>query len=435
MAFRDPILTEEQLNTTGIHSENYEEATSGWRIGADGMAQFESLDVLNTLSAETLYAGDTNLSQLKVNGRDVNAFITKYDAGAMSPYGMGVVGRMPPTTVNLTAYGSNTANNMFGAYYVEYPGRMYHANFRAAFLIDPAASWYVKVKKAVVGFNLWPPSNTSGTVLYTQRATQDQDINRIELNLDVYFPATSTIVDSEPSQAMVYVDLYRTVGTGNLTVDVAYPVECVIEDIGPIPGSAYDTVNGIADSGYAFTTVPPPVPPPNIIRKTVEFPATWSRTYNFDTRETTWDDSQYCYQGKYSSARGNNVSLIGFDRNAIYNAINGYQTIHSVKLRFRVAHSYYGSGAVWVLGRHNYSAKPINVNVPFQGALDQLRTSSLSAGGPYTVNLNAGFITQFLGSGYGLTVGALDTNNLNYYGYLHGATMGDKPTLIVDYSK
>jgi len=41
MAFTNPILAGEELNRTGIRSENYVAGQSGWRIANDGAAEFE----------------------------------------------------------------------------------------------------------------------------------------------------------------------------------------------------------------------------------------------------------------------------------------------------------------------------------------------------------------------------------------------------------
>ena len=61
MAFTNPILAGEELNRTGIRSDNYVPGVSGWRIASDGAAEFDNIGVRHNLSAEAVF----------INGRDV----------------------------------------------------------------------------------------------------------------------------------------------------------------------------------------------------------------------------------------------------------------------------------------------------------------------------------------------------------------------------
>jgi hypothetical protein len=49
MAFTDPIISGEQLNRTGIRSDNYIPGVSGWRIASDGAAEFDNIGVRHNL--------------------------------------------------------------------------------------------------------------------------------------------------------------------------------------------------------------------------------------------------------------------------------------------------------------------------------------------------------------------------------------------------
>lgn len=54
MAFTDPIISGEQLNRTGIKSDNYIPGVSGWRIATDGAAEFDNIGVRGNLWVPTI---------------------------------------------------------------------------------------------------------------------------------------------------------------------------------------------------------------------------------------------------------------------------------------------------------------------------------------------------------------------------------------------
>ena len=49
MAFTNPILAGEELNSTGIRSDNYGPGGSGWRIASNGAAEFDNVGIRNNL--------------------------------------------------------------------------------------------------------------------------------------------------------------------------------------------------------------------------------------------------------------------------------------------------------------------------------------------------------------------------------------------------
>lgn len=62
MPFSNPILAGEELIRSGIRSENYDPGVEGWRIGADGFAEF-----LDALIRGSLTVTDVNGNTLKVH--------------------------------------------------------------------------------------------------------------------------------------------------------------------------------------------------------------------------------------------------------------------------------------------------------------------------------------------------------------------------------
>jgi hypothetical protein len=193
-------------------------------------------------------------------------------------------------------------------------------------------------------------------------------------------------------------------------------------------------------AGHPITSNPkPPASKPPTAHVPVKFTktyfATWSRTYDGDNT-VTWDDSPYCYQGRYSGDRGNTRSLVGFNYAAIQRDLSGASNIR-VKFTFKGNHSYYNSGMTAVIGTHTYGSKPgswngANVNN------DQKRRGSVAAGGTYTVDLglNSWFSWAFrTGNARGMAFGPGPSTSLAYYGFVNGATQGGKPYLTISYTK
>ena len=62
MAFTNPILAGEELNRTGIKSDNYAPGVSGWRIASNGAAEFDNIGVRGNLWVPTITLGGQDLA-------------------------------------------------------------------------------------------------------------------------------------------------------------------------------------------------------------------------------------------------------------------------------------------------------------------------------------------------------------------------------------
>lgn len=170
------------------------------------------------------------------------------------------------------------------------------------------------------------------------------------------------------------------------------------------------------------TPTPPKSKPPTAhvpTKFTSAFGATYSRTFDGDNT-TTWDDSGYCYQGRYDSNRGNTRSLVGFNFASIESALAGATRITGTFV-FKVQHAYYNSGLTAVIGSHNYAAKPATwaSNRVFT---NQIRRGSCVAGHTYTVNLTGWQCWAFQqGVITGMAFGPGPSTSRTYYGYMYGA--------------
>jgi hypothetical protein len=198
------------------------------------------------------------------------------------------------------------------------------------------------------------------------------------------------------------------------------------------------TWNPTTGQGTSSNPKPPPSKPPTPHVPTnfsKTYFATWSRTYDGDNT-VTWDDSPYCYQGYYSSDRGNTRSLVGFNYNQIKSDLNGASNIR-VKFTFKGNHAYYNSGMTAIVGTHTYASKPgswstANVNE------NQTQRGSVAAGGTYTLDLGKDSWYSWAwktGNIKGMAFGPGPNTSLTYYGNVYGATQGGKPYLTITYTK
>jgi len=79
MAFTNPILAGEELNRTGIRSENYVAGQSGWRIANDGAAEFDNVGLRGNLWVPTItLAGQDLGTRLNNLPKGVIAYINGY---------------------------------------------------------------------------------------------------------------------------------------------------------------------------------------------------------------------------------------------------------------------------------------------------------------------------------------------------------------------
>lgn len=79
MAFTNPILSGEELNRTGIRSENYVPGASGWRIASDGAAEFDNVGIRGNLWVPSITLGGQDLAtRLDALPKGLISFINGY---------------------------------------------------------------------------------------------------------------------------------------------------------------------------------------------------------------------------------------------------------------------------------------------------------------------------------------------------------------------
>jgi hypothetical protein len=168
---------------------------------------------------------------------------------------------------------------------------------------------------------------------------------------------------------------------------------------------------------------------------------TWGGSYagptsdNFSAYQYMSDYSDRISQGYYSTTRGNQRGLIGFDYNQIQADLSG-ATIQRVQLVMTNTHTYQDSGTDVVIGTHSYTSRPStwssgSVNSDIQ------RYAAWPYGAIRTVTLDSSIGTALQsGTATGIAIGPGPTTSNYYYSYFRSPTASSgRPYLKITYSK
>lgn len=414
MAFSNPVIAGEELVAPGIHSDNYVEGTSGFRLGRDGQAEFQNLSVTDTIGASSGVFDD-----VQIGDDDLGATI-----GAL-PSGLIAYGYLGGLSQN-TAANSSTSRTPL----VELDTGNVYANryYRI--------SLHGHLPGSVAGdaFDLLVTYTTDGTAPTTTSAVMDGSLTRYNIptvtstsfRLDYFYTPAA---DHDGLRMLFCV--VRAAGTGQAYLyltDINRRFEWAVQDMGPQANA--DANTAIAQMSFSGTgTVTPPVS-----SHTSKFLATWSGSYDGDNGARAGGDGNLCYQGYVSSTHGNQRSLVGFDYSAIQSALSG-ATVTSCKLTFKVDHAYWNDGATVRIGTHNYTSEPSTWNGT-NVTEARISKASCKSGVTYTVDLGTGIGGEFKsGSSRGISFGPAPSNSYDYYCYIYGNSFSAEPYLTITYTK
>ena len=431
MQFNNPIVAGEELAITAIRSQDYIESTSGWRIARDGSAQFANVNVLGDFGATGQISADS--FQIGPNGlwlpddTEVGARLDAIDTEPM--IGQVLRGAIMTSSANL----HNLSNT------VEFPIMELDTGF------IPKTGWYGFYISTILMQQA--PGAAASTLTPRIRYTSTSDgittpaaptITSAFMIFGPYLETDGSALRGGPqvfhrhfNAGERYRLLYCMFG-GSAQTYTVYNGQ-MISWVCIYHGETDDNTTTDSFFGVGVTNSGGTAAPAPKVTYTKTYTATWSRTYDGDNT-TTWDDSAYCYQGYYSSDRGNTRSLVGFNYTQIQSDLSG-ATINSCKLTYKVAHAYYNAGMTVELGGHNYTAKP---STWASGSVteNQVAYASQVAGSTYTKTLPSAFGTNLKsGTWKGVSFGPGPSNSLTYYGYLYGATQTGKPYLTINYTK
>lgn len=421
MAFRDPIVSGEEITVPGIRSEDYAEGTAGWRLGREGSAQIAALQVLTDLGAANISADAFNL-----NGEDLQETLDALPRGVVA-YAAG----------SNAAGGSTAPVNAETMLFVWaigqiYTGRTYKVTIRC------------NLTTAIVSGEIYSTrirwaSGTNPTLTSPVLAASYQEIspssNTVRPHMEttfLWFPGA----DNDQLRFGLTGDRH-TGTTGNLQIkndDPLFAFQMWLEDLGAaIPNTGLSQLSKAPVGGVT----PPPDPDPTTTYTNQIFRPLWSASYDSDGGYRAADTSTpYCYQGYYSSTHGDTRSAFGdFQRSGVTlaSALSGATNV-TIKLTFKVAHTYYNSGSTFYFG-----TSPTNTKTTWTSLASKSvrRTSKAgAAGSTYTITLPAAMVNDFVsGNAKTMLVGDAPSNSLSYYGYLYGPTQSGAPYLTVTYTK
>lgn len=440
MALPNPIVEGNVLQIPAIQSIDYTTGGStGWRIARDGTADFNDLNLRGNVGAAQVSADLGIFADIELPNYD--SLDTTLDNITSDTTGQ-LVGWWDQTDANLVGLAAEIKT--IGLDFLALPDRIYR--------IDCYARLTASANTASGQMLLRGIANTDGTFPVAPTIANTAVMLQVTYNGagtgNAVTPFGVAVLDTTGWGHNTWVRLILTLsastgtfsqasGTAGLgtptlirTVRYAPAARMVVMDAGPsaslnISGQGYNTTDVVPTSGGST--------PPTVKSYSKTFNATWSRTYD-GNNATTWDDTPYCYQGYYSSTRGNTKSLIGFDYAAIAAALAG-ATVTGCKLTIKSAHAYYNSGYTLWWGTHNYTAKPASWN----GAnVNQNRNfiTNFAAGKTATINLGTAIGNEFKAqTSRGISSGPGPTTSLIYYGFAYGATSSGRPYLTFTYTK
>lgn len=394
-------------------STNFTEGTTGWRLEEDGDATFQTMQVYDTFNAKK-----ASVTSLDIGGISIQSLI---DA---KPRGLVAAGF--DNTVILGPVTSETGIVELG--FTAYPGRSYAVHIKGgAYATDDADTYGSFALRATTDGS--PPSVSSPFITLLNDQTQPKsaaggDWPWRQLNFNyLFFP---TVTNPAGQQVRLLLTLAKVRGPSASAVGInnqKTQLDFWIEDIGPIMTNSIRVNN-------STVVAPPPPPPAPAQNYDMWFSATWSASYRADG--SRWSEGDKMYQGYGDSFNGNQVSMIGFDWQAIRNTVAG-GFITSATLQIHNWHTWDYSGGTAYIGSHNALSMPAT----YPGGIERRYAYSTSKGGWLSVNIAT--IVQDIAinaNQTGVLLGRAPDNNNSNYGYWYGANYGaDRPSIRIQWVK
>lgn len=416
MAFSNPVVAGEELVVPGIHSDNYVEGTTGFRLGRDGQAEFQNISVTDTLGASQGVFDSVSIGDMVIA-----------DEFTSLPQGLIAYG-------SLGGLASNTAANNSGnrTPLVELDtGNVYADRYYRM-----SVAGHLPGSVAGDAFDLMVTYTTDGSLPSTTSAVMDGSLFRVNMpsvtvSTGFHYEWYYTPAGDHDGLRMLFC-INRAAGTGQAYLyltDINRKFQWAVEDMGL--QASVDAVSSIAQMSFAGNTN---TGTPPVSSHTSTYKATWSGSYDGDNGPRSGGDGNLCYQGYVSSTHGNQRSLVGFDYAAIQSALSG-ATVKSCKLTFKVNHAYWNDGATVRVGTHNYTSEPgswngANVNE------SRISKTGCKSGTTYTVDLGTSIGGEFKsGSSRGISFGPAPSNSYDYYCYIYGNSFSAEPYLTITYTK
>ncbi len=408
MGFANSLVgTEGEMRIPAIRSRNWIEGLQGWRIGADGKAEYTGLTVRGTLGADTLSA-----DSLMLGGLDVKPYIES-EGGSTVGWGDHTVDS-PVSNVE-TGYGEIAAPMKAGRLYL-----LVTTNIR---VVSSVASDIADVRIRISEDGSTPTPNNA--------VLQGMFGIRVGHPMPPFIRLHRVGIDRPKVRFLLTVQ--RAAGTGDVQIDsgvhVGKRVQMALIDLGTRAPDDLFAVNNSTATATSTTT--------NTVKTTTEYPAVWSNTFKGDgSQRTDKDGNLTTYQGYYDTFADDQRSLVGFDSTKIMSDLSG-ATIDDCFLTYKVQHAGTSGGLDVIVSSHTYTSKPTT----WDGAnvtKDRGRTNNVLEGASATLNLGTiigGELKSGATRGFGFGPSGDNSRVLDRYGYLYGAGTSSRPYLSITYTK
>lgn len=406
-----------------VSSFNYLEGADGWKINSNGAAQFENLNVINTVGADN---GNFDVS-LQLGGVDV-ATQDFYQTRSPTVF----VGKEAAQSVVITSAAGSTLITFDTKYHERNitENSMHNISSNPSRIKAPVDGIYHVSYNVTTYWNTspLPTANTAHAIMIRKNSAGSfAGGSKITSCYGWISDANANYVTCPGSfdialAAGDYLEWFSYTNASGLSSPTTRST------VGEVPACTYVSmryVSSVDGIGVGGTTV-----------GNATFFATACRTFQGNNTERPPNIADYAYQGQYDAGYGNQKSIILFDDAAIKTALTG-KTITSCKLYYHVYHSYYSTMDVSV-GTHNNSTETVWPGTSVSPNL-KLFTNQ-AAGSSYTQELGATIGANFQtgGTAKGIVFGPGPSTVHNYYGYLAGWVPGNSngfnPRLVFTYT-
>lgn len=392
-------------------SSNYQEGVGGWQIESDGDAAFQSVQVLDNVTAKTV-----STTSLDIQGQPIEQLLT------VKPDGL--VSQGFNDTLNLQGIVAETGFVELG--FIAYPGRGYWININGpVYACSDSTTWIGNNVRATLDGSAPSPTSLIIAILGDKDGGPDSPSSWPWRVLNGGFLWYPNATNSAGQQMRLLLTMARVRGAGNVGMNATqYRVQMSVYE----QGSAFPNSMRVNN---ATVVAPPPPPPPPVQRYEETFYTTWTASYR--ANGTRWSDSDRMYQGNGDSFNGNQASFMGFDYNYIRSKLTG-STITWAKLYIHNLGTWNNSGGTAFVGSHGSAGVPATYT---GGAFERRSSTYTPKGGWIEVDVLGIFNEIRDGASTGLILGRAPDDNNAWYGYWHGQNAGilDMPRVVVRWER
>lgn len=404
MPFNNPILAGEELIRSAIRSEDFITDVSGWRIARDGSAEFNSLSVRDTISAEDVL----------IQGESVK--------NKLASIPQGIVAAHLRTTYSI-ATAAGTERSVMRLNVPIIGGRTYKVTSRMPIFVNSATRGYVEyyLRYTLNGTN---PTLSSPLLRHD---VIEVPAGGVPISARFEFPFLNA-ADADLRLLLSYKGL-TPAANFQVSAEPTWPAEIEVTDIGlgfPGGGANDDTGTGSAAVFRSFNIQPYA-----------------SRGYTAAGNALPYNN-QYMHQGDIG-VDGNRRSWAWFDVNNTGGGnglgsiadMAGASSVDYIELYLYYPHWYYSSGGNAWIGHHNSAV----VTPTEQGGASYKEALDFWPGrnvGKWVNINNAAFRGALLAGAFkGIVLGNTGSASLDDYGYAFGANgvLGQTPGLRAGYWK